>query len=153
NHIRVAHFKLIGITAAGETTLLVDSGDNVQMAKEFFPARWSDTYRIYPISQPNDAWDRLTPEDRASADALVTHVETNRIYYSRAIWLAEDPGTRATRFDAIPFDAGGTVLDLIQNRPLDVLGWDIAFPMDRDSFDAIITNLEIPFVEPTIPAA
>src|SRR5262249_6602076 len=63
----------------------------------------------------------LTAEDRCCLAQLMQHLSDNGLHYNRAIWLTEDPNERAMRFASATI-AGVPLLDLIENRSLDVIG-------------------------------
>lgn len=79
--------------------------------------------------------------NQAAAGALVNHLRTNVGYYNRMLWLLEDPDTRARRFEryTLEMDAllpdgsrrreSGRLLDLIENRAVDVVGDYVVFPL------------------------
>lgn len=81
------------------------------------------------IKSPEDS---LSHEERCCIDRLLKHLNSNKVHYNRAIWLAEDPDARAVRFNKIPMVtiAGkGSLLDAIENHPLAIYGDNIAFPI------------------------
>lgn len=67
---------------------------------------------------------------RCNKNLLLQHFNSNRLYYYRAIWLAEDQDQRAVRLSSISNPIGdGTILDAIENRILGVYGDHVAFPI------------------------
>lgn len=68
----------------------------------------------------------LTQVRQRRADRLLTHIRYNRLYYSRLIWLAEDPDLRLSRFDRFAWEEG-RLSDYIDPWPLDVHGNYLAF--------------------------
>lgn len=76
--------------------------------------------------------DRLSDEERVSLNALKRHLVGHAAYYNRIIWLNEDANDRAQRFADIPLD-NASLLDKIENRPIDVLGNFIVFPSNYGS--------------------
>ncbi len=75
----------------------------------------------------------LSLESRCCIQRLLDHLESNKLYYSRAIWLAEDPDERARWLDRFRFgseeEGFGRLLDFVENRIVDVLGDYIALPL------------------------
>ena len=63
-----------------------------------------------------------------NVESLREHMLAHANHYNRALWLAEDPGARAVRFEGL---ALGTysLLDVIENRAMEVSGNFVAFPM------------------------
>jgi hypothetical protein len=90
---------------------------------------------LIPIARPPDPPPQPTPRmrlsdtERADVDKLMTHLQLNAQYYNRTLWLSEDPNIRAARFDSLTV-AGVPVLNLIENRALEVLGDFVAFPVN-----------------------
>jgi hypothetical protein len=76
----------------------------------------------------------LKPGARCCVEELLVHLNANPLYYSRAVWLAEDANQRALRFDAVRYREG-RLLDYIENRPMAVLGDYVAFPRRREDDD------------------
>jgi hypothetical protein len=70
---------------------------------------------------------RLSEAERIASDHLLTHLRQNAIIYNRALWLFEDPSARADRFASLEIK-GIPVLDLIENRAVEVSGTFVAFP-------------------------
>lgn len=91
--------------------------------------------------------------DYARVEALVRHIRSNRMPYLRALWLTEDPDRRALRFDQYyyPYEAeDGAVapvplLELIENRPVGVLGNCIAFRIQQQG--QLATATRVPYAE------
>jgi hypothetical protein len=71
--------------------------------------------------------DAFNADDRCCLEQLRQHLEDNAAYYDRAIWLMEDPNERARRFEGVVV-GGAPLLDLIENRALEVIGDMVAFP-------------------------
>ena len=85
--------------------------------------------------------DKLSEEERCCLNKLKKHLDDNQLYYNNAVWLLEDPNERANRFEKIAFE-GKTLLDYIDNRPLDVLGDYVVFPSNFISDEQIPFNVE-----------
>ncbi|HEX7395707.1 MAG TPA: hypothetical protein VF313_12340 [Anaerolineaceae bacterium] len=81
-------------------------------------------------------------EDEAKLIELFDHLEHNKEYYNRVVWLNEDAYARAARFDAIRWDASSTLLDHLENRPVEIIGQWVAFPTADCSLDKIIQGME-----------
>ena len=76
---------------------------------------------------PKDPMDLVTEGDRCCITTLQSHLIDNAMHYEKAVWLLEDPNERATRFKGTLVD-GVALLDLVDNRPLDVLADYVVFP-------------------------
>jgi hypothetical protein len=84
---------------------------------------------VTPVTGAKTPESLLTPDERCCIARLFAHLDGNKAYYTRAIWLAEDAEARAIRFDAFPGPAGApNLLDLIENRPIGALGNSLVFP-------------------------
>ena len=84
-----------------------------------------------PPAAPDDSTRRAA---EAAEGRLLDHLNRRRLHYWRAVWLTEDPNERAERFEGRLLPGGKTLLDtLAENRPLEVLGSWVAFPVARDA--------------------
>ena len=103
---------------------------------------------VTPYGGPRRPDQTLTAEERCCLERLINHLNDNKLYYNRAIWLAEDPDQRAQRFDGYSFQVGterGRLIDFIENRIVGVVGDYIALPVaeGEDAFSQRIgTALE-----------
>lgn len=89
-----------------------------------------------PAATPAPATAAEELSDQSALEALLDHLASHKDYYNRVIWLGEDPQVRAARLDQIAF-AGSSLLDHLDNRPLDILGTWTAFP----SVDAAVMQV------------
>jgi len=84
-------------------------------------------------------------EDYSKVESLIDHIQANRMAYLRQLWLSEDPDKRALRFQQYEYKVrqNGTtdtdkvpLLDLIENKPLGVVGNSVAFRLlDQGQLD------------------
>ena len=87
----------------------------------------------FPLPPENPA-DKLSEEERCCLEKLKSHLSDNALYYNAAIWLTEDPNERANRFEKVVVNGvnglggGKSLLDLIENRPIEVFGSSVVFP-------------------------
>jgi len=75
--------------------------------------------------------------DEACAKHLIAHLNCHKTYYWRVIWMSQDPGVYAKKFDRYPYPPGsssGRLLDHIELRPVAVIGEYIAFPLNTSTF-------------------
>jgi hypothetical protein len=143
-HLDLKAIRVAGKTASGQSTTILNWTDYRVFSQ-------SENY-VRPIIQPGvpkpqpdaatkllDAKARLTGAERVSLERLLLHLQSNVSYYNRALWLSEDPNARAARFDSVSIN-NIPLLDLIENRALEVSGTFVAFPLnarDDDSNDPI----------------
>src|SRR5215831_5809650 len=78
---------------------------------------------------PVDPRMQLTEAERSCVDRLFAHLHTNSQHYNRALWLNEDPNIRAKRLANLTLD-GTPLLEIIENRALEVLGDLVSFPIN-----------------------
>jgi hypothetical protein len=78
---------------------------------------------------PVDVKLRLSEAERTCVDRLLVHLSANSAYYNHALILNEDPNTRATRFERFALDTI-PLLDLIENRALEIMGNYVAFALN-----------------------
>lgn len=94
-----------------------------------------------PPASPAPSADEI--KDWALVDALLDHLEHNKEYYLRLIWLNEDPLARASRFDGMAWNGSSTLLDHLENRAVEIIGPWVAFPTtDKQINDKVIQALE-----------
>lgn len=77
--------------------------------------------------------------DRARSLELIAHLKSNKRHYSRAITLSLSPLVRADALDGIAMSDGSTVLEHIENRPLEIAGDFLAYPSTDRSWNRAIT--------------
>jgi hypothetical protein len=76
-----------------------------------------------PLSRPGDEI-----EDEILGSRLITHLQEHAPVYTRAIAMAQNPIERAAALDAIKLPGGATVLEKVENRPLEMVGDYTAYP-------------------------
>jgi hypothetical protein len=89
-------------------------------------------------------------DDLCCVDRLVKHFDGHRAYYNRVLWLSEDSNARAVRLDGLRLN-GRPLLDLIENRALEVSGNYVAFPVNASaerSVNALFNPDDLPEPEP-----
>ena len=92
----------------------------------------------------------MAPADLQQVDLLVQHLEAHRHHYERALWLGEDPNDRAERFGPRQF-AGHELLDLIENRAVEVAGSYVAFPVAHGANETVNAAFESRDEDPAAP--
>jgi len=97
----------------------------------------------YGLPKPNRS-EFVPIEDDHAAELLLSHIRANASYYDRVLWLSEDPGAIATRFELMAWDASTTVADHVIPSPLETFGSFVAFPLAATSElpdDALIVDI------------
>jgi hypothetical protein len=137
--------KLKGISATGERTVfdgLLNAhlgvgfaslpGENNPDKDTFDIGVWSPEPKA-AVPSSLAALEDLPGPERCCLARLKEHLMAHREYYSRLVWLARDPNQRATEYDAITVAAFGvSLLDFVDNRPIEVLGTTVAFAIRED---------------------
>jgi hypothetical protein len=82
-----------------------------------------------PPPRPTRAEELLTFEERCCVNQLVIHLNANKWHYNNAIWMLSDSNELASLLDNYPYQNSTKLLDVIENRPLAVLGNYVAFPI------------------------
>ncbi|MBO8173321.1 MAG: OmpA family protein [Bacillaceae bacterium] len=80
----------------------------------------------------------LRYKDYQKVESMVNHIKAHRMAYLRTLWLTEDPDRRALRFEQYVYpyenEYGDTqpvpLMNLIENRPVGIIGNQIAFPLN-----------------------
>ncbi len=83
--------------------------------------------------------DFVLAEDDYAVSSLIKHIEQNRGYYVRVMRLSEDPNQRVAWMENLSFD-GKPLLDLIENKPLEMFGDFVAYAVNPD-FEARLREL------------
>ncbi|MEP7298392.1 MAG: hypothetical protein ABI702_19585 [Burkholderiales bacterium] len=81
---------------------------------------------------------RLSPEERSLRARLISHLNENKAYYWRQIWMGEDPNARRIRWEPVRVSVAGrtvNLLDAVENRVVDVLGNQLVLPLDPGLID------------------
>jgi uncharacterized protein YcbK (DUF882 family) len=89
-------------------------------------------------------------QDYAALERLGEHIKANRMEYLRNVWLTEDADRRALRLDnyVYDFEENGEdaepvpVLELIENKPVGVVGNMVAFRLLEDGQLATATHVD-----------
>ncbi|MVZ60532.1 hypothetical protein [Sphingobacterium humi] len=98
-----------------------------------------------PLPQRDDnmaAYNQLGLEEKILGEKLKAHLLQYVDYYSRLIWLNEDMNDRARRFEQINI-GNDKLIDLIENRPIDILGNYVVFPSSYAPADNSLDNNEM----------
>ncbi len=89
--------------------------------------------RPAPAPPPPTPMDQLTADERHVRARLLAHLNANKAYYYRQIWLAEDPNARYIRLRDLALSVYGTarkLFDIVENRVIDVVGDQLVLPLD-----------------------
>lgn len=71
---------------------------------------------------------RRDEQSQRTITELLDHLRENQHHYSALIWLQESAHERAARFEDYGFD-GGTLLEAVDNRPIEAVGDYLVFPL------------------------
>lgn len=93
-----------------------------------------------PFTPPPPLFSADDLADRNKVLALVGHLRQHKHFYSRAIVLGQDAFERATELDGIALVDGSTVSELVENRPLEMVGDYLAYPSDHPAWSALIAG-------------
>jgi hypothetical protein len=91
----------------------------------------------------------VSPEDLLNSQILIEHFQSESHYYRRLLWLSEDPNARAERFETETV-FGRSLLDIVENRPLEVTGQWVAFPINVGMERFIKTEFDIEQEDPNL---
>lgn len=116
----------------GSSYFLFNQGlNNLRMNNEIRPLSSS----LNPEFPPKDPEVIDTEEEALEAaqgcceNNLLQHLNSNKLYYYKILWMTEDANTRYKRFES--YTLGSAALsEAIENTPLAVLGDWVAFPTD-----------------------
>jgi hypothetical protein len=127
---RIDHLKLEGFTLAGDPILLHDAAFGRDLPND---TETTELLTLRPPAGPAPPGMEsfVAPADLQAVDLLARHLEAHRHHYDRLLWLGEDPNDRAVRFEHYALD-GTPLLELIENRAIEVSGDWVAFPLAAD---------------------
>lgn len=136
--ISFARITIIGRDTFGQDEVLVDN--DYALGHVFVTGR---AHLVLPLKAPPlPPAPAGRPADEVADDArraeLVEHLQQHRAHYMRALALSQNAADRAQQLDAISLGNGTTVLDLVENRPLEVIGDYVAYPSSSPAWDAVI---------------
>ncbi|HXF23283.1 MAG TPA: hypothetical protein VN602_02125 [Gemmatimonadaceae bacterium] len=151
--------------AGGSVAAIMSDGTNMLVGQLTTPTTLdphvqgsTGTFTIFTSALP-PAPPAPTPESKLSDDEnllrvrLKYHLDNNKSYYYRLIWLGEDPNSRYQRLRGSTVNVHGQVrpiFEAITNRALDVLGDSTAFALDPSLID-VATNSNIHGTMPALP--
>lgn len=141
------HITLTGVDTAGQRTTLVDQpylgGDLIMdlNAAVMLPAN-----RPPPPPPPGRPPQEI--DEEAQIQELCEHLIYHRGYYERALRLGTNAADRARQLGEFAVSNGRSLLELVENRPLEVLGEFVAYPCVDPEFSRAImaayARLELP---------
>ncbi|WP_040950551.1 hypothetical protein [Gorillibacterium massiliense] len=132
------HIKVTGIDAFGNEVILVDKGYEAGHLILTNDATVElPTKRPVPPPPLNGRPAEEIEDDVKSAQ-LIEHLKSHEEYYSRAIFWGQDPADRAIYLAGVQLPDGTAAADIIDNRPLDIIGDYVAYSCtDREWSDII----------------
>lgn len=147
---RLDHIKLEGFTAAGDRILLFDADYGQDLPNDTTTTEFGTLKP--PPGPPPPAIDTFVSQvDLQKVDLLMRHLEAHRYHYDRALWLDENANSRASSFEALTL-GGQPLLDLIENRAVELSGDWMAFPVAAGSNTQVARAFEWRDEDPATPA-
>ncbi|PTQ91467.1 hypothetical protein C8R30_13211 [Nitrosomonas nitrosa] len=130
--ISFSHITITGIDENGLPTKLVDK--NYEAEGGHLVLGNSDSIRLWtfrpltppPSPPPPRPFEEI--EDDAKINELIGHLRYHRAHYSRALYLNQNTAERARQLNEIKLLHDATLLEKVENRPLEMLGDFIAYP-------------------------
>jgi len=144
NHsiVSIAYLKITGRDQFGDHVLVEQDygGGHLGVFEAYdiiLPINWSG-----PKVPPDDPLKVPTPEeteDEVKGNQLIDHLRYHSAHYSRALYLNQNVSDRAQQLDAIKLN-GSTVLEKVENRPLELVGDFVAYPCADRKWADLIEN-------------
>jgi hypothetical protein len=129
--------------------LIITNGNDEHKRAFILPAK-----RPAPMPPPPPQFPHEAIVDREKSAALIAHLDQHKYHYSRAIVLKQDPFERASELDLIKLSDGSSVLDHVENRPLELIGDYLAYPSSDPAWSSLISqHLDQPVPQPGVAAA
>ena len=104
--------------------------DNLNQRLQRHEHWWASVNPEIPTLEPDAGQPVVggaTP-DECCANRLLAHLNCNKLYYNKLVWFFEDPDERALWLECYELD-GQSLLDLVVNQPVAVLGEWVAFAL------------------------
>jgi hypothetical protein len=148
------HIRVTGIDVDGKSTILVDKNyreagfegdlymDNVWWI--WLPTRRPDP----PPPPPPRPGEEI--EDEVKVGELLEHLTYHKAHYSRALYLNQNPVERASQLDATKLANDATLLEKVENRPLEIVGDFIAYPCTDPDWANRIENVISQYPPPAV---
>jgi hypothetical protein len=134
--LNVKLIEVKGVDSAGvEHDMGTWSGDQWYFSPQTFPIITS--VRPQPAPPPPTPLQLLSPDQRHMYVRLIAHLNSNKSYYYKQIWMAEEPNARAMRLANVDVTITGVtapLLSVVENRVVDVVGAQLVMPMDPSFF-------------------
>lgn len=149
SHVSISHIKITAFDLAGPPGIVIvdENHDDGHIVIRNQNKEVNSLFTL-PIKRPGPPASEPAivtgneGADRAQTLELIAHLKSNKRHYSRAIALSVGALERADALDAIAMSDGSTVLDHIENRPLEIVGDFFAYPStDRDWNRAITAKI------------
>jgi hypothetical protein len=156
---KTVSFRRIKITAVdvnGYDAVLLDfdyrarGGDLLIALPSSIALPLSPAHIVYPSAPPPPAPRPIEEiEDEAKVNELIDHIRYHRAHYSRAVYLNQNVAERARELDAVKLPQG-TLLEKVENRPLEMIGDFVAYPCTDAKWAEQIKNFmnALPLPEP-----
>ncbi len=97
-----------------------------------------------PTPSPGPEKDEL--DYQCCVDTLLSHINANKIYYNKALWVYQDPDERASYLFNLQYN-GQPLLTQIENTPIAVMGEFVAFLLrDRPTDISVSERPEVRLV-------
>ena len=146
------HITVTAIDTDGNKHVLIDKG--YESGHLLLKQNWSidlPTLRPpVPPTPPGRSAESI--EEEAKFLEFKEHLLNNRAHYERAIRLGSTREKRAFELASLPVGSGASLLEKVENRPIEVLGDYVAYPcVDAawsNRIDAAIKAIELPDVTP-----
>lgn len=147
---KVDHIHLEGVTPSGEVITLYAAGYGKTLPNDTQTVELLTAKPPPPPGAPTIE-SFVSAADLQALDVLVRHLKAHQHYYNRALWLNEDTNARAARFESLSID-GMPLLDIIENRAVEVSGDWVAFPLASRMVDKVLRSFEARGDDPPDPA-
>jgi hypothetical protein len=147
------HIKISARDTAGGDTILVDMDYSAgHLIIGPYSADIPLTTYIAPAPPHSAARSAEEIEDEIKVDELIDHLTYHKAHYTRALYLNQNPADRASQLDEIALGNNATILEKIENRPLEIVGDFVAYPCSdgkwADSIEKFMITLPPP--EPSL---
>src|SRR5262249_32595333 len=123
SHTGIKSVEIRGVDSDGAEVMLGRWDGDVVFDKNALNAQ-NQFLEIATTRPPKDppqptVLDRLSADERSARARLIAHLNSNKAYYYRQIWMSENPNARLIRLGRVIVTIGGNGLplfDAVENR-------------------------------------
>jgi hypothetical protein len=154
--IAIAYIKVAAIDKNGDSQILIeqDYGDGHLVINKpytvYLPILTKNRPSPPPYPAPPMPRDDQI-DDEVKRQELYDHLSRHPAHYRRALYLNQNVSDHAQQLDNIRLNDGSTVLEKVENRPLEMVGDVVAYPCTDGRWADHIRQVIMDSADPDVP--